>query len=522
MKSATLAKPPVSGEMLGRKEMFLNCLRSFNSAHGLVTRVIGITLLASLPSGLLSSFTVSAQTAPSPSTEPAPAQTTSQGTTQQTTPRSLQQWRSDILSRKALPKAGGCFTSAYPSLDWKEEPCTTPLPRPHPPATKLRPEIVGSGDDFTADATGTSIISHAAGSFDSVSGVTSETDSASGNADTFSLQLNTNRFKAITACKNSAIPDNCQGWQQFLFDTNGCPQEGACVLIQYWLLNYTDPSLPAVRCPTGWMPPSSNSPHCFQNSPNAAMVPPQTIADLGNMFLSGTVSGGNDTVAISVGIPPTLHSMSNTDSVLDLAPAWTQVEFNIFGDCCNHQANFHPDSGPTLVVRTSVEEGISVTCAEAGFTGETNNLSLVSTPALVDDPPGALPAIVFTESNAVPLTPRSCATNTCGHGSQACCDNNACGSGLTCSNGECTCGGPFQPCCRPGSTCHAGLTCLNTARVCLSERSACAGCTQTFNQCRNRCGSDKQCQCRCERSESSCLEDNSCGPFPPPPTCAAP
>jgi hypothetical protein len=258
---------------------------------------------------------------------------------------------------------------------------------------------VGNGTDWTANST-TGSISKAVGSFDSINGVTSETDSNSGAANAFSLQVNTNTFTTST-CDN--MPD-CIGWQQFMFSTHGCTNNGPCVFMQYWLINF------GPRCPSQFRhSPNAGANDCFRNSP-AASVPAQTIAGLANMILTGTAaSGGNDTVTMSVGNSPTLHAVSETDSVVNLAQGWNEAEFNIFGDCCGHMAVFN--DGSTLVVRTSVNEGakIAPTCVQAGFSGEENNLTLVGTPAIV--PATTLPAIVFTESNVPGGTSASCAVS---------------------------------------------------------------------------------------------------------------
>jgi hypothetical protein len=476
-----------------------DALKLTSSALLWTTRVLGIMVIASL----FSLATAFAQT------QQVPAPTSPQGT-QPAFAQDKDAWRA-TMSRAPPPKAAGCFTSAYPSLEWKEVPCTTPLPRPHPPVRGTRPDNVGKATDFIANATGT--ISQATGSFDSVSGVTSVTDSATGKTDTFSLQINTNFMDStkISLCGGAAKPKDCQGWQQFIFDTDGCKDDHGkifpCIYIQYWLVQYRNTSSP-VTCPDGWAP--SDTSNCFESS-KAVGVPPQTIAGLANMSLEGTAaSGGSDYIVLSVGDPPTLHTAVNPDSIFNLAQNWNQAEFNIFGDCCTHTAIFN--SGSTLVVRTSVNAGISASCAEGGFTGETNSLNLVETPVFVSDPPGALSAIVFTESNVDPLKPRSCAINTCGHTSQACCNNNVCGGGLTCSGGICTCGGPFEPCCKPGGSCNSGLTCIRPALLCASENSECAKCNQRFKECVSRCDSDR-CKCMCGNTEAGCIQEHSCGPF---------
>ena len=88
--------------------------------------------------------------------------------------------------------------------------------RPYPLARGVRPDTVGNGNDFSAQVSGSNPlppISSAIGSFDSVTGVESETDL--GKANIFSLQLNTNTFNT-SSCSGGA----CVGWQQFVFSNS--------------------------------------------------------------------------------------------------------------------------------------------------------------------------------------------------------------------------------------------------------------------------------------------------------------
>jgi hypothetical protein len=63
-------------------------------------------------------------------------------TTPQPSAKNLHDWRKG-MSRVPLPRRG-CFTSSYPSSEWREVPCTTPPARPYPPARDRRPDIVGT------------------------------------------------------------------------------------------------------------------------------------------------------------------------------------------------------------------------------------------------------------------------------------------------------------------------------------------------------------------------------------------
>jgi hypothetical protein len=317
-----------------------------------------------------------------------PAQTSS--------PQQLEKWRKGM--RQVPPPHKGCFTSAYPNARWQEVPCTTAPVHPYPPRRGPRPDIVGNGNDLSAGVTGS--ISEATGSFDSVTGVTSETGQVNGTgrqiANTFSLQLNSNFFSGSPACNGAAKPSSCQAWQQFVYSNSGV------AFIQYWLLGYN------TTCPPGWNTSSSGGGiDCWENGANSVSVPPQPISNLVNLSLTGqAATGGNDTISMSTG--SNLYTAQNSDSTLSLAQGWQDAEFNIVGDCCGSQATFN--SGATLVVRTSVNSGNlnAPSCLGEGFTGETNNLNFAAAPGAVQK---TLPAIVFTESSSGGA-PSACAAAT--------------------------------------------------------------------------------------------------------------
>ena len=238
---------------------------------------------------------------------------------------------------------------------------------------------MGNGYDVSAQVTGH--ISKSVGSFDSVTGVTSESGTE-GGANAFSLQLNANFFSSA-ACNGAKDPAKCLGWQQFVYSNIEGPH---AAFMQYWLIYYVNP------CPQGWF---SYFIDCYTNSA-AVNVPAQTITNLVNLSVTGQAqSGGTDTMIMAVG--NTLYSVTGEDSVVDLAQGWQIAEFNVVGDCCGSQANFN--NGSTIVVRTSVDSRIqnAPSCAAEGFTGETNNLNFASAPTAQKE---TLPAIVFTESSA--------------------------------------------------------------------------------------------------------------------------
>jgi hypothetical protein len=288
----------------------------------------------------------------------------------------LEGWRRG-MTHVPLPKPG-CFTSSYPNTGWQDVPCVTPPNLPFPPTTGGRPDTVGNGNDASARAS--DLISTAIGSFDSVTGVTSESGPVGANA--FSLQLNSSFFTSTTACSGAAYPATCKGWEQFVH-SNLAAQSA---FIQYWLIAYNAP------CPIGWL---TSGPHCWTNSPTAVSVPVEAISNLANLVLTGqAVAGGMDTLIVSTG--DTLYAMQNLDNMLDLASAWMTAEFNIVGDCCRSSANFN--AGSTIADRTRVASGVTTapTCFGEGFTGETNNLYFQ--PSSGTPRSSTQPAIVFTQS----------------------------------------------------------------------------------------------------------------------------
>jgi hypothetical protein len=297
------------------------------------------------------------------------------------------------MAQIPMPKKG-CFESSYPSKEWKEVACVATPTYPQPPRKWPPPDIVGNGNDLSAEVP-TGYISTAIGSFDSVTGVTSESgpigNTGPAVANAYTLQLNPNFF-TTTACAGSPNP-SCLGWQQFVFENYGT---GARAYIQYWLLLYN------TTCPAGvgWNQITlygTSDIYCWKNdSAGAVAVPAQAITNLAQLSLTGTVSATGDSLTMSTG--------SNTyavtgDNAVNAAAGWQIAEFNVFGDGGNSDgggmASFN--SGSTIVPRTRVIYGDddAPACLVQGFTGETNNLGFGPS-APPASPPG--PAMMFTES----------------------------------------------------------------------------------------------------------------------------
>jgi hypothetical protein len=301
-------------------------------------------------------------------------------------------WR-ESMRQVAIPNnKRACFAASYPQTTWSEVACATPPNQPYPFRRGFSdPNVVGNGTDYSAEVP--NLINGATGSFSGVTGVTSESGNVNGNpppvANTFSLQLNSKPFPT-TLC-NGSPNQFCQGWQQFVYSNSGV------AFIQYWLLNYN------TTCPAGY---NTYGTDCWRNGPNGVSVPPQPITNLPGLSLTGTAnSNGTDTVIMA--IPGGTMGAANVDSILNLASGWNGVEFVLVGDCCSSQAIFN--AGSTTTVTTTVHHGSTTnapTCILAGYTGETNNLTLVATAAIGIQPS---PAILSTQSNIAGLPP-SCVT----------------------------------------------------------------------------------------------------------------
>jgi VWD domain-containing protein len=361
-------------------------MKSSSSGRGAI--ILGIMVATMLVSELLSSRATAAE----PET-PAVKDGGAPAVVVQPTAAQRDAWRAS-MAKVPLPKKG-CFTATYPDTAWREVPCTTAPNRPYPPNSGGLPYVVGGGGtDYSAQVS-SGFISSAVGSFDSVTGVTSESQASTPNA--YSLQLNTNNF-TTTACSGAKNPSACAGWEQFIF-SNAPPPSSTSAFIQYWLLGYF------TKCPTGWNGWGND---CWINSTQAASAPDQTIATLGDITLTGAAASGSTPDSVTLAIGNTVYSAQGDNHFPDLAKGWQAAEFNVFGDGGGSQAVFN--AGSTIVVRTSVNNGSlsAPSCALEGFTAESNNLTLVGTPSIVSS--GTLPSIVFTESNP-PGTPEACATS---------------------------------------------------------------------------------------------------------------
>lgn len=283
-------------------------------------------------------------------------------------------WRQAIV-QTAVP-AEGCFEASYPSLTWTRTDCTVAPAIPYIPRRGVVGQTVGNGNDYAAEVT-SGVMSRTIGSFPKVTGVTSETGLLGAND--YSLQLNSN-FMNTQTCDGARNPSQCQDWEQFVYSSG---YEEA--FMQYWLINYNNP------CPGGWF---SYGGDCYTNS-NAVSAPKEVITVLQTLRLAGLAQkGGIDTLMFAVGTKA--YSTTGQDSVVYLATAWKESEFNIVGDGDGSAADFN--SGSSIEVEVQVTNGTQnapICAAHAGTTGETNNLNL----GKCITKGGAKPYIGFIESN---------------------------------------------------------------------------------------------------------------------------
>lgn len=219
----------------------------------------------------------------------------------------------------------------------------------------LRPAVVGNGTDFLARVTGH--ISEAEGSFDSITGLTSESQTYAGTptADGYGLQLNTDYF-TTSACSSSPNPATCRGWEQFIVSSFG----GAG--IQYWLSPYGPPGticpaphhagcMPGQSYSDGWCEYQSTPTdpvQCVVNGLGIHAYPPGVatpldIANVHQVKLRGRAAGvdgsANDAAIVTYG--PAVFSAPGGNFFPDLGSQWQLAEFNIFGSCCGTRAEFN-------------------------------------------------------------------------------------------------------------------------------------------------------------------------------------
>ncbi len=334
------------------------------------------------------------------------------------------------MSRKPLPK-NGCFKAQYPSTEWQEVPCGRPSPYRNQGGKGAVTNQAGDGADYVAQASGSNFISSSTGSFLQIAGGSSangESGYLPGTEPSFTLGCNGPNCvnNIFTLQINSQSPVNssdsapfntpacngiagCSGWQQFVFSQTqgpaptgsqqsvpGAPGTTPGLFIEYWMYNYgsTCPPLPSWAT-SGYLNGGPNN--CVFNGP-VSYFPPQTAADLPYLVMTATVTASQDEITLANTKTGAMAAYGEPN-YLSLAQAWTESEFNVFGDSSGYQAVF---TSPTvLVVQTSIDnssEQAPACIPNDGTTGETNNLNFEPTAAPVCCPiAGSNPSIQFME-----------------------------------------------------------------------------------------------------------------------------
>jgi Bacterial Ig-like domain (group 3) len=398
--------------------------------------ILSLALLASLLSGLASSRATAASSETPAPTQPA----ASTPATAPLSPEEVEKRRAfnAEMARRPLPK-NGCFHATYPNTEWQEVPCGRPSPYPN---------LVGNGADFVAVTSG--LISSAEGSFLSPTSVSGETGivAGTGNPDRpayvtsniFTLQINSQSpvnslldHAPFNTAACSGGDSGCSGWEQFVFsqtqgpppDTSTTPPQVSAapsapvsttpgLFVEYWLYGYGSPcpALPTWALqgqPAGTPWNSDGMGDCWFNGPMTYVIP-LTAADFapaasGGLTMTAKATATDDQVTLLTLTGPYAYK---EPSVLGLSKAWTEAEFNVFGDGNGTEANF---TSPTVL---TVQAGIGATSAPYclpssgtvvtrstgdGTTGEKNNLGFMPTTASVCCPyAGGSPAIEFLES----------------------------------------------------------------------------------------------------------------------------
>ena len=300
----------------------------------------------------------------------------------------------------------GCFTAAYPAVKWvptacKAAPKGTEAPRSQPSVAGPT-ETVGNGVGFFAHVTGQ--LTSVTGSFSvtptTPGGTVTESGKVGGGttvaANSYSVQLNVPAFTA-TQCASAMVPANCYGWEQFFYST-----AFGGVEIEYWLINYDQPTCPSALPSTTSLAPGD----CYLN-PTVTPVSTRPISDLSAMTLTGSAAAGSDQATLTDGGQAWTK---NGGDPLGLATAgnWNGTEFNVFGDDNKDEANF---SGvQSIQVTTTLHNGTrtapSCSTSFTQTTAETNNLNLAAPPTLTTQ---ASPTMAFNETSAAPAGAPSCA-----------------------------------------------------------------------------------------------------------------
>ncbi|WP_231581573.1 hypothetical protein [Silvibacterium bohemicum] len=322
-------------------------------------------------------------------------------------------WRGTM--HKLSTPGEGCFHASYPSTQWEEVECAeAPGYRSALPKAKVREQTVGNGSDYVVQAPSGSLLSAAAGSFPTVTGVKTEKsagvaafgDGGILGSNEYTLQVNTNFDSSSAACNGYS---GCFAWQQYVMSTNTPVSltsnqltNKTEVFIEYWLINYGVDNGSNI-CPSGFIDGGADAEgpgdDCVQNTKATVIANGQLpITDLASLKLSGSAKAGG-TDAATVTFDTEAYTATVSDSLTDIASGWTQAEFNVLGNAGGSVADFNTGSSVTVNVAVTDGSTTAPTCIspskDDGTTGETNNLTLGKCTATG----GATPSIQFTESH---------------------------------------------------------------------------------------------------------------------------
>ena len=303
-------------------------------------------------------------------------------------------WRHDIA--QISTPAAGCFHATYPSIVWEQVACKQLAPRAHTVPRRIvfgQEQTAGNGNDYTLNTS--SLLTKAVGSFPTYSGVTSEKsvgvaaygDGGILGSNEYSLQMNTSFNSTSAACDGHS---GCTVWQQFIYATDYSVDGEGTAFIQNWLIGWGSSA-----CPSGFG--SDGEGDCYGNSSGTQLSDISPL-DLGSATLTGTAaSGGNDTVVFTY--DGDAYSNSQSDSTLDIASVWNEVEYNIVGDAGGSEAKFNTSnvSIKVNIAGTTSSDSTSTCTADNGTTGESNNLTLGSCTAAGNNTTS--PSVSFTETD---------------------------------------------------------------------------------------------------------------------------
>jgi hypothetical protein len=324
-------------------------------------------------------------------------------------------WRQSIAAL-AVP-GQGCFTASYPALQWRSTACSKVHPKVPQQFARIKPshenargrsQQVGGCTDNSCDyaAQTAAPMTEADGTFPSVTCAASPCESGqfggvgTPSSNVYSLQLNTNyNLPATASCSTAAIPADCTGWQQFVYDSY--LQE---IQIEPALIGYNNPCTFPFNA-------SDGAGNCYDENENTATVPlltPQQLMSDSVKFSgqAGLVAGTlTDTVTLIVsGIA---YAATAPDSLVNLSGNWKDAQFGLYGDRGGAEANFI--AGTDMKVSLATHSGTTAAPQCIGFnsTGESNNLFLQPAPALGTGP---APSIESDQNSTAPTSPAACAS----------------------------------------------------------------------------------------------------------------